>query len=75
MTFKEFVNWCNHRASDGCWSIATAKFCINIINEILKERFWKREKVWKEKYEEMIVRDIVKPIEEKMKERRMEDSL
>lgn len=75
MTFRKFMEWCNHRAADGCWSMTTATVCINIINEILKERFWKREKVWKEKYEEMIVRDIVHPIEEKMKERRMEDLL
>lgn len=75
MKFKEFVKWCNYRAADGCWSIATAKFCIDIINTIREQPFWKREKFWKSEYEEMIVRDIVKPIEEKMKEHRMEDSL
>lgn len=75
MKFKEFVKWCNYRAADGCWSFATAKFCIDIINAIREQPFWKREKFWKSEYEEMIVRDIVKPIEEKMKERGMEDSL
>lgn len=75
MKFKEFVDWCNDRAADGCWSIATATFCIDIINTILKQPFWKREKFWKSVYEEMIVRDIVYPIEEKIEERRTEDSL
>lgn len=44
----------------------TAMFCLHIIGEMEKIPFWKRKKVWKEKYEEEIKRDIVEPIEEKM---------
>lgn len=75
MTFRKFVEWCNHRAADGCWSMMTAITCVSIIDEIREERFWRREKVWREKYEADVLNGIVYPIEEKMKERRMEDSL
>lgn len=51
MKFKEFKNWCNNRATDGCWSLAQAKYCIDLIELIQAYPFWKREKVWK-KYEE-----------------------
>ena len=43
MKFKEFVNWCNERACDGCWGMLEAIVCINLINEIMKIQFWKRE--------------------------------
>lgn len=64
MKFKEFVNWCNDRAADGCWGMVEAMACISIINEIHKEKFWRREKVWKEKYEADVLNEIVQPIEE-----------
>lgn len=66
MTYRQFRAWCNKRAADGCWSMMTAMFCLHIIGEMEKIPFWKRKKVWKEKYEEEIKRDIVEPIEEKM---------
>lgn len=75
MKFKEFVDWCYERAADGCWDMIESIVCISIVNEIRKEKFWRREKVWKEKYEEDILNKIVHPIEEKMKECRKEYSL
>ena len=75
MKFKEFVSLCNDRAADGCWGMVEAMVCISIINEILKEKFWRREKLWKEKYEADVLNEIIHPIEEKMKERRMEHLL
>lgn len=30
MKFKEFVNWCNERACDGCWGMLEAIACINL---------------------------------------------
>lgn len=30
MKYKEFFQWCNERACDGCWSSATAIYCIDI---------------------------------------------
>lgn len=66
MTYRQFRTWCNKRTADGCWSMMTAMFCIHIIGEVKKIPFWKREKVWKEKYEEEINRDVIEPIEKKM---------
>ena len=67
MKYKEFNDWCNQRACDGCWSADTAIYCIGVCETINSKPFWKREKVWREQYEEKIVRDIVKVINEKMK--------
>lgn len=68
MKFKEFEEWCSHRAADGCWGMIDAIVCIEIIKEIRQCFFWKREKIWKEKYEKEVVEQIVKPLEEKRKE-------
>lgn len=68
MKFKEFVNWCNKRACDGCWGMSEAITCINLINEIMKIQFWKREKFWKENYEQQVLEEIINPIEKKLEE-------
>ena len=68
MKFKEFEAWCNERARDGCWGMLTAMVCIDLIEKMRNVPFWKREKVWKEKYEQQVMDEIVNPIEEKMKE-------
>ena len=68
MKFKEFVNWCNERACDGCWGMREAISCINLINEIMKIQFWKREKIWKENYERQVLEEIINPIEKKLEE-------
>ena len=68
MKYKECVDWCNQRACDGCWSMKTAIYCIGVCSTINSYRFWKREKIWKEKYEEEVVRDIVEVINEKRRE-------
>ena len=47
MKFREFVSWCNQRATDGCWGMLEAIVCVDIIETVRKERFWKREKFWK----------------------------
>lgn len=67
MKYKEFSDWCNERACDGCWSMATAIYCIDVCKKINQERFWRREKIWQNEYEDIIVNKVVKPIEEKMK--------
>lgn len=66
MTFKEFKVWCNNRAADGCWGMRTVILCINIVGDVNKIPFWKREKIWRKKYEKDVVRDIVLPINRKM---------
>lgn len=68
MKFKEFDAWCNQRACDGCWGMLTAMVCIDLLEKMRKVTFWKREKIWKEKYEKQVMDEIVNPIEEKMKE-------
>lgn len=68
MTFKEFVSWCNQRACDGCWGMLDAMVCIDIVNTIRKELFWRREKVWKRDFENRVVDEIIIPIENKIKE-------
>jgi hypothetical protein len=51
ITFKEFSSWCNERAADGKWSMNTAIACSTMCTEMYKVWWFKREKVWKEKYE------------------------
>lgn len=68
MKFREFVSWCNQRAVDGCWGILEAMVCIDIMETVRKERFWKREKFWKEKYADDVLEQIVNPIEKKIEE-------
>ena len=46
----------------------TAIYCIGVCETINNLPFWKRTKVWKEKYEEEVVRDIVEVINEKRRE-------
>ena len=68
MKFKDFVNWCNERACDGCWGMLTAMVCIDLIQQVRKIPFWKREKFWKENYEQQVLDEIVNPIEKKLDE-------
>lgn len=68
MKFKEFVEWCNYRACDGCWGMNEAMICIALIQDIRKKPFWKRNKEWK-KMEDEIVTKIVEPINKKIKSR------
>lgn len=66
MTFKEFRTWCNDRAADGCWGMLDALVCIDIVNEIQKNPFWKRERTWREK-EKQVLDELVNPINEKIR--------
>lgn len=69
MKYKEFKAWCNDRTCDGCWSSATAIYCINVINHIDSLPFWKREKQWRLVCGlDNIIENVVNPINEKMKE-------
>ena len=68
MKFKEFEAWCNERACDGCWGMITAMACIYLVGKMRKIPFWKREKEWRNHYEQQVLDEIVNPIEEKMKE-------
>ena len=62
MTFKEFVEWCNIRACDGLWGLGHVVAAIDIIQDVRKKPFWKREKYWKEHYEADVISQIVEPV-------------
>ena len=68
MTFKQFVAWCNERACDGCWGMNTAIACIATIQEVRKEKFWRRRRRWAELGPEICER-FVDPTNELIKER------
>lgn len=70
MKYKEFVDWCDERAEDGCWGSIEAMACINIIGVIQKLPFWRREKFWKKIYEDHVVKEIVQPINNMIRERK-----
>lgn len=48
MTYKQFGEWCNARAADGCWSLDIAILCCEIYSKVLKLSFFKRRKKLKE---------------------------
>ena len=61
MTYRQFRKWCNNRCFDGCWGHKEALICLNVISEINKLPFYKRNKAWRAE-EEFIVNKIVTPI-------------
>jgi len=65
MRYKEFVKWCNDRATDGCWDMQTAMLCSGIIKDIQTIKWWNRNKYWKQHYEDEVVEVIVTPINKK----------
>lgn len=70
MTYKEFRDWCNRRACDGCWGIREALICMTAVREVEDAHSWLpwkekklKEKRWQEvemKYKIMEI--IVEPI-------------
>lgn len=69
MNFKEFLDWCNQRACDGCWGMNTAIFCTDIIAQVKKVPFWKRERKWQELNTEFSIEtNIVNVINQKIAE-------
>jgi hypothetical protein len=46
VTYKQFKSWCNERACDGRWGMNTALACIEVMKQINRKPFWKREKEW-----------------------------
>ena len=46
----------------------TSLVCIDVYNEIENHHFWKREKIWREKYHDQIMTEIINPIEQKISE-------
>ena len=46
MTYKEFCEWMNERACDGCWGLKEAIYCIEVRRTIGSLPFWRRRKAW-----------------------------
>ena len=69
MTFKQFKEWCNERACDGCWGFLEAVQCIEVMKDIMSYPFWKREKMWKYHHMRSTVEKIVEPTNQKIRER------
>lgn len=67
MTYKEFLQFCNERAADGCWGRQTAMYCIGVINIMQSTPFYRRKKKWNE-YEQLVVTNFVNPTNEKIRE-------
>ena len=77
MDYKDFRDWCNARAADGCWGIGEISICVAAMDEVESVHSWLpwkekklKEKKWQEveaKYE--IMETIVKPINKYRTER------
>ena len=67
MKYKQFRKWCSDRTFDGCWGMTEAIICCNIISDLDKTPFWKREKKWQEMIEEIVTK-IVEPTNKKIAE-------
>lgn len=65
MTYKEFNEWCNRRACDGCWSANTAIYCMAICRRINALPFWERKRAWDE-VKDFIEKEVVQVIDEKI---------
>lgn len=70
MTFKQFQQWCNDRACDGCWGYNEALICIHAVRDVRQHPFWKREKVWQKYHKDFVVGRIVEPINRMIQERK-----
>lgn len=68
MKYKEFCNWCNDRFFDGCWGSNEAIICVSTLETIQSNPFWKRNKIWKDNYENFIVNKIIIPTNLKIEE-------
>ena len=59
MTYKEFNDWCNDRACDGCWGLREAMTCVDACKIFNSIPFWKREKVWQNCKQRITLEEIV----------------
>lgn len=70
MKYHTFCMWCSSRFEDNAWS-RNAMMLAQFISEMLaRERFFEREQVWHEKYEEVALREIVHPTNAYLSEKR-----
>lgn len=77
MSFKQFRTWCNRRAADGCWGLAVAMFCTDVVLEMNRTPFWTRRKRWETVFNQdnALYEEIVKPTNEKIEELHSQEGL
>ena len=76
MTYKEFVRWCNERASDGCWGPDTYMLCLRFLDKkemklFAKEQGYKNlEALWQGLWNEddSLIRRHIESCDNKRKE-------
>lgn len=68
MKFREFVSWASDRAADGFWNYQIATVSLAIIHDVQKIPFWKRERIWKDKFENDVLNDLVYPVNKRIAE-------
>ena len=61
MTFNQFNDQCNDRASDDRWGLHTVRLCIEIIENINATQIFYRKKKWKS-IENDVIKNIVTPV-------------
>ena len=59
MTYREFRDWCNQRACDGCLGMLEALTCCDIIGKMQMLPFWMRERIWRKSEAREIAQEIV----------------
>ena len=52
ISYDKFREWCNMRACDGRWGIRQALCGVEILEEMRHVSFWKRRRIWRERYEQ-----------------------
>lgn len=73
MKFKELLEWANDRATDGFWSYQIAVVSLAIIDDVRKNPFWKRERIWRDKYEKDVLDELVTPVNERIEQLKREE--
>ena len=71
MTYRQFREWCNERACDGCWSRDVAEACIAIMDVMRGLPWYRRRKFWNV-ISFSVMDNIVGPINRKIEEARRE---
>ena len=67
MTWKQFQQWCDKRARDGCWGYQESILCIDVMKMIRQLPFWKRARVLNQIKHRMMV-EVITPTNKKIEE-------
>lgn len=65
MKFKDFAKWYEQNSSNSHWNSSMSSYCENVIRKLRNVKWWRRERVWKRNYEDIVLRNIVVPFKVK----------